>query len=225
MNKQPFSSARVTIIEGDQGSGKSVTGVGRVVDKYWNDCVRIFCEEVLKIECQVKAYDRKTRLAKIKYDGFIKIIRIPQGYKLHSPMRIFANFHLYGIPYVYCQNFSQILYMLKHGLIIDGILIIDEAYVGINARAGMSKLGQELEKQSFQYRKMQLEVIIITPMARLIDWTARTIPTEHIICTYDPNTYQVTYTVSKKGQQGNREVTFDARQYFPNYWTNERITA
>jgi hypothetical protein len=132
---------------------------------------------------------------------------------------------LFGIPYVSCPSFNHILKWLQQGIINDGWLIIDEAYVGINARACMTALGKELEKQSFQYGKMQLDVIVITPMARLIDWTLRTIPTERIACSYDAKTCKITLTIRKKGQRGTREVSYYAPQYWKYYWTNERINA
>lgn len=220
--RQPFSAAHITIIEGDQGSGKSNTGTARVVDAYFKDCVRVFCQDK-KIECEVKIYNRKNRTARVRYKGELKLLRIPPEYKLHSPLHIYANFHLYGIPYVYCKSFERILEWLKNGTIIEGILIIDEYYIGGNARECMSKLGRELGKQSFQYRKMQLEVIIITPMAKLIDWIARVIPTEHILCSYDEKTRKVTLTIRKKGVRGTKTVIYDATQYWANFWTNERV--
>ncbi|KKN79349.1 hypothetical protein LCGC14_0341310 [marine sediment metagenome] len=224
LNAEPFAAAKVRIIEGEQGSGKSITGVAKIVDAYHYDCVRIFCAEH-NIRCIVKAYDPKTMIVKIKQNGNLKLFKIPSYYKLHSPMRIFCNFHLYGIPYVYCNSFKQILGWLKQGIINNGKLVIDEYYIGANARESMSALGRELEKQSFQYRKMQLEVTFITPMARLIDWTARIIPTERIACEYDEKTGYVTLTIKKKGRKGSREVTFDSKPYRRYYWTNERINA
>jgi len=221
----PFTEAHVTIIEGPQRSGKTNTAVARVKDGYFNDCVRVYCEEVLKINCKVISYDNRTRLAKIKYKGVKKLLRIPADYHLHSPRRIFANIHLYGLPFVYCPSFAQTMVWLKSGKLHDGWLILDEAHVGMNARAVMSRLGQELEKQSFQFGKMQLDVIIITHMPKLIDWTLRTIPTEHIMCSYNKKTRKITLTSRKKGQQGTREVTYDATRYWPNYWTNERVVA
>ena len=223
--RMPFDEAKVVIIEGEQGSGKSNTGVGRVVDSYRKDCALIYCQDVLGIICEIKGYDRKNRVAKIKYNGQIKLVRIPKSYELRSPMRIFCNFTLYGLPYVFCPSFRHILKWLKQGLILNGWLIIDEYYIGGNARESMSALGRELEKQSFQYRKMQLEVVIITPMARLIDWTARMIPTERISCSYNKKTRRIALTIKKKGVKGSREISYDATQYWGNYWTNERINA
>jgi hypothetical protein len=222
-NKVPFSEAKVTIIEGEQGGGKSNTAVARVVNAYDKDCVAIFCREVLKISCIVKSYNRTTRIAKIKYNGLSRLIRIPPQYKLHSPLQIHCNFHLYGLPFFYYKSFWAILDGLKAGKIKDGYLVVDEYYIGGNARESMTALGKELEKQSFQYRKMQLNVIIVTPMAKLIDWTLRVIPTEHISCTYDKRTRKITLQIKKKGEKGVKEVTYLATQYWRNFWTNERI--
>ncbi len=221
----PFAEAHVCLVEGTQGSGKNTTGVARVVDAYFKDCVRIFCMDVLHVNCEVKFYDSRTRIARIKHQGEMKLLHVPSSYKLHSPMRIFCNFHLYGIPYVFCPSFEYILDGLKSGLIGNGWLMVDEYYIGGNARECMTALGKELNKQSFQFRKMQLNVIIITPMARLIDWTMRMIPTEHILCSYNKNTRKVTLTIRRKGEKGTREVPYDATQYWPYFWTNERINA
>lgn len=221
---QPFTEAKVTILEGEQGSGKSITGVAKVVDAYYMDCVRVFCEKY-GIKCVVKAFDPRMRVAKVRHQGATKVFKIPEAYKLQSPMRIFCNFHLFGIPFVYCPSFQHILLWLKQDIIIDGWLLIDEYYIGGNARESMTALGRELEKQSFQYRKMQLQVVYMTPMARLIDWTARLIPTERISCTYDEKTGKVTLNVRKKGQRGSREITYDSKPYRKYYWTNERVVA
>lgn len=221
----PFTEAHVTIIEGPQRGGKTATAVGKVKDAYFIDCVLNYCKDVLGIKCKVKAYYNTERVAKIKHEGKVVYIRIPPEHKLHSDLRIFSNIHLFGLPFVFIPSFRHALKWLQQDIIRDGWLILDEAHFGINARAGMTSLGQELEKQSFQYGKMQLDVIIITHMARLIDWAIRTIPTERISCTYNEKTRKVTYTIRKKGQQGTREVTYDATQYFPNFWTNEKVNA
>lgn len=221
---EPFSEAHITLIEGDQGDGKSNTAVGVIVDAYFRDCVKIFCRDKLNIECRVINYDRKNRIAKIEDDEGIKLIRIPSSYKLQSPMRIFANEHLYGIPYVYCPSFAHILKWMTQGLIVDGWLLIDEYYIGGNARDSMTAFGKALQKQGFQYRKMQLEVIIITPMAQTIDRYMRILPTKRILCSYNKKTKEITLEIREKGIHGKKTVIYPASQYWGNYWTNERIT-
>lgn len=221
--RPPFTEAHVTVIEGENRSGKTNTAVARIVDSYYKDCVRIYCENVLHIKCQIRSFDRRNRIVKIKYKGVLKLLRIPADYKLHSPMRIFCNFHLFGIPHTYCPSFNHILAWLKQGYIVDGWLVVDEAYVGMNARSCMTTLGKELEVIYPQMAKMQLDVIIVTPMARLIDWVMRTIPTEHIHCIYNPKTRKITLTIRKKGIKGERKLDYDATQYWKNFRTNERI--
>lgn len=220
---KPFSEAHVTLIEGDQGSGKSVTATGMVVDSYYKDCVRVFCKEKLNIDVEVKSYDRLNRVGKIFHQGKNKIVHIPEYYKLHSPMRIFANFHIYGIPYVFCPTFRHILQWLKQGLIVNGWLIMDEAYIGTNARDSMTAFGKEMEKQGFQMRKMQLEVVYISPLSGLLDKFTRLTPTKRILCSYNKQICEVTLEIRQKGVKGVKTVPYDASQYFVNYWTNERI--
>lgn len=221
-NLQPFDQAKVTLIEAEQGQGKSCTAVGRTVDAYYIDCVKNWCREK-GITGEAKGYIRKYRIAMVKVNGTVKYYRVHKDYKLHSDMRIFANFHLYGIPYVYVPSFGHLLKWMKMGLLVQGRLLIDETYVGANARDSMTAFGKELEKQSFQLRKMQLEVDIITPHARLIDKWMRTVPTKHILCSYDAKRREITLTVREKGKKARTLPPFDAMQYFPNYWTNERI--
>lgn len=221
--RAPFTETHVTIISGDEGSGKTNTAVGRIVDAYNVDCVRVYCETVLKIRCEVKGYDPRRRIAKIRHNGALKLLRIPKSYKLYSPMRIFCNFHLYGIPYRFIPSFEHLLAWLKQDVIVNCRLVVDEAYVGMNARSSMTELGKELAKQYRQFRKMQLDVIIITPMARQIDFLLRLVPTEHINCEYNPVNHKITLTIRKKGVKGERKLDYDARQYWRNFRTNERI--
>lgn len=221
--RPPFTEAHVTIIEGDQRQGKTSTAVARIIDAYYNDCVRVFCEEVLHIKCEPKGYNYRTRRAKIKYAGDLKTLVVPQNYRMHSPMPIFSNVRLFGIPHYFCPSFNHILAWLKQDIITNCWLLADEAYVGMNARASMQALGKELANQYWQFGKMQLDVIIVTPMARLIDWELRTIPTEHIRCEYNSKTEKITLAIRKRGVRGERKLDYNAPYYRRFYDTNQRI--
>lgn len=221
--RPPFTEAHVTIISGDQRQGKTSTAVARIVDAYYNDCVRVYCENVLHIKCEPKGYNYKTRMARIKYNGGLKQLQVPNGYKMHSAMPIFSNVHLYGIPHYFCPSFGHILTWLKQGVITNCWLLADEAYVGMNARASMQALGKALANQYWQFGKMQLDVIIVTPMARLIDWELRTIPTEHIGCEYNPKTEKITLAIRKRGVRGERKLDYASSYYRRFYDTNQRI--
>lgn len=221
----PFDEAKVHVIEGDQRGGKSVYAVAKVRDAFDKDCVRIYCEEVLKISCEVKAYYRQDRVAKIKHNGQLKYLQIPRSYELHSPIRIFSIIHLCGIPYVYVPSYRHMLAWLKNGFISDGYLIMDEAHQGISARATQTAEGREWVGQMYQFGKSKLEVFLITHHSRMVDFLARLIPTQRVHCSYDKKTHRVTYTLKKKGEKGEEEHSFDASQYFGNYYTNEKVNA
>lgn len=223
-NGTPFEEAHITMIEGDQGKGKSGTGTGLVVDAYDIDCVRVWQEETFGMSYEVKSFDRDTRIARIIKNGEIKHIRIPDSYKLWTPMKVFSNFHLWGIRYVYCPSFWHILDWLKKDIIVDGWLLLDEAYIGVSAHESMTKFGKEWRKSGFQYRKMRLEVVIITPVAKLIEKYLRLTPTRHILCKEaNQKTGLITIEITEKGVPGKKEITYDSRRYRRNYNTNERI--
>jgi hypothetical protein len=222
---EPFSEAKVTLVNGDQRGGKTVFAVGKIKDSYFNDCVKIYCEDVLGIDCDVVAYYCSDRMAKIKYKGKKQYIQIPEDYKLQSPMKIFSNIHLYGFPYVYIPSYRHMLKWLQNGIIRDGWLLMDEAHRGMSARNGMSTEGKDWVGEIFQFGKDLLNVIIITHHAKMIESLARTVPTQRVSTTYDEKTHKVTYTLRKKGQEGTEEHSFDASQYFGNYRTNEKVNA
>jgi hypothetical protein len=221
--RPPFSESHVTIVEGDPRQGKTETGVARIRDAYDKDCVRVYCRSILRIACDVKSFNRHTRIAKIKYKGMLRQFRIPESYKMHSPMNIFSNTPLYGIPYRYVPSFRHLMAWLKAGYIVNGWLLVDEAQVGMNARACMTELGIELAKLYHQFGKMQLDVIIVVPMARMVDYLARTVPNEHIHCVYNERTKKISLAIRKKGVNGERIVDYYAPEYWKNFDTGRRI--
>jgi len=222
--RPPFTEAHITIIEGDMRSGKTCTATARVVDAYFKDCFRVYCKIKYKIDCEVKKYDKSSRMAVISYKGQKKLLRVPVDYKMWSPMPIFCNYHLFGVPFHYIPSFGIALDWIKKGTIRNAYLVLDEAYVGLSARGSMMELGRAFASTYHQFAKMQLDTIIITPMARQIDWIARTIPTEHIHCSYNSKTYKISLSIRKRGMQGEQIVEYDARQYWKYYKTGEIVT-
>lgn len=221
----PFTEAHVTIVTGDQRGGKTTYAIGKIVDSYKKDCVSIYCQKVLNLDCQVKAYYDDKRVAKIKAGKTLKYIYIPQSYKLYSPMRIFTNLHIYGIPCEYIPSFRHMLHGLKTGHISNGWLLADEAHRGMSARNGMSSMGKDWVGEYFQFGKSHLDVMLLTHFPRMIDYLARLVPTIFVHCRYDPKTYKVIYTMRKKGEQGEKEHSFYAPQYFKYFRTDEKVNA
>lgn len=231
----PFSYAHVCLIEGEQGSGKSVTGTGRLVDKSikhivaierYSDHSKIDAEALTKEEkfdLVSKGYQVPFNTVKLNFPDGRQIIRpIPSDYLIVPGIRIFTNFHLFGIKYVYCRNIGMIVELLDHEVIRDGLLSIDEYQMQGNARESMTGLGKALSQQSFTYRKRHLDVDIMCAHKRLADWTSRLIVSDHISCHLEdmekPN--MVTLDIKLKGKP-TKTVTYDASIYWPFYLTDE----
>jgi hypothetical protein len=219
----PFSEPQNTLIEGNQRSGKTMTGVARIADKYDNDCVRVFLEKEGVKDFKVIGFDLKNRTAKVKLSNKPEIIKIPASYKLVAELKIFCNLHLYGMKYVYCPSFKFIIQGLKSGLIADGELLMDEYYMGAFNRESMTEVARELSKNSNQYAKKMLRTTITAPMASQLDWSARLLPTTHIQTEYNKKTKIVSCYIKKKGDPGTKVVTYDSLRYRNRYWTNESI--
>lgn len=222
-SRQPFTEPKNTLITGEQRSGKTMTAVAKIVDRYQHRAIAIYLEKEGMTDFIVQGYDNRNRTAKIFVKGKIKIIKIPESYKLVSDIKIFANFHLFGIKAVYCPSYNFIASALKTDFISDGILAMDEYYIGDFNREGMNRVARELAKRSNQYAKKMLEVIVITPLANQLGWKARLDPTEHIETEFDKKTKIITCRVKKKGVQGTKIVTYDSMRYRRYYWTNETV--
>ena len=176
--RRPLHYAPIHLVEGEQGNGKSVTIVARVVDAYKKD----------------------------------------------PTIKIYANFHIYGIRYVYLP-LPLMLEYLNSGLIQDGYLLIDEAYISGDAREGMTAVVRMITKMSNQMRKRHLHLYLTVPNAKMIDWRYRWAVTEKIMCTYyNEKTHEVKLVIkNKRKYKKPRSFTYDASQYFPYFDTDEQI--
>ncbi len=220
----PMTYAHIAFIEGEQGQGKSVTAVAKVVDPTFANItsVRLSDGRIVKAtptnlpqvgRATFWLPDRKPFEADVP----------PHSCVIADSIKIYANFHLYGIRAWYVPLGLMIKY-LNEGKICDGYCLCDEHYIGGNARRGMSSLVDTFRLQGFQMRKRHIEFIMLAPMQRLVDWSFRSIVTEHVICSYDEDKYEVSLTVKKKGDRKYRTLKpFYARQYWPYYSTDELV--
>lgn len=222
-DETPFTEAHVTIVQGDQRSGKTCYAVAKIKDGYDNDCVRIFCRDQLGMTVDSLSYDRQSRIAKIKIGKAKKLIRIPEWYVMKSPMRIFSNISLFGIPYYKVKSFVELLALLRNGFISKGTLLVDEAHKGMSARGSMTSLGRELVGEYFQFGKSHLDVYIVTHNPRLIDWTARTVPTRSVHTLYDSTTQKIEFSLRERGDRLTKTYYLFAPAYWPYYNTDEKV--
>ena len=150
------------------------------------------------------------------------VARVVDAYKKDPSIRIFANFHLYGIKYVFA-DLATIVEYLNSPLFRAAYIIIDAAYIGMEARKGMELLTQVMTYLGMQAGKRRLRLIIIVQHGRMIDWRARWLVTEHIFCTYDEATQMITLKIKDKRKKRDRSVTYWAPQYWRYYDTEEVV--
>lgn len=221
---QPFAYAQVTLVEGDQGQGKNFFMSARVVDATFANitAVKLPNGEVVKATPLSPVQIGKARFWLLDRKPFVD--KVPDGScVMADSVKIYANYHLYGIRAKYLQLY-EIIEGLNEGYIVDCYLLVDEHYIGGDARAGMSVLVRTFTQQGFQMRKRHVKLMMATPLQRLIDLRSRAIVTEHVICSYDGKKYEHTFTMKKKGE---RKYHTTPPIYAPQYWkyfdTDEQV--
>lgn len=145
---------------------------------------------------------------------------IVDRYRKDPNIKIFTNFHLYGVKYVYC-TLADIIEWINSGVIQDGILGIDEAYIAGEARRGSSLMNVLFTQFAQQMRKRNIELFILVQHGRFIDWRFRWIATREITCRYDERTQRIHLIIKDIRKNKEKTVSYDARQYWPHFNTNE----
>lgn len=232
---KPMTYALVTIIDGEQGSGKSETAVSIVVNATHKGMTSIGIYrgqddkgKAVFTYCKAEPVLSKNGFPII---GYAKIwipnqeprtMKIPpKSIIVADDVRIIYNGHLWGIRYVHME-LKDIIRHLNDGTIMNCYLIVDEAYIGGDRRDGLSPLVKTISKLSKQLRKRHIHLIMCTPDSTELDLRFQKIEVEHIVCSYDEYTQMITkYIRNRKKYKRPREVSYDARLYRKYYDTDE----
>jgi hypothetical protein len=224
---KPLAFAPISLIEGDQGSGKTNYVCSEAVDVTFANATSIKLADGHVFPCSPVLGDGGYPvIGKVKVHLSTKdiIVKCPAGsVVIAEDIRIYANFHFYGIRAVFFTT-AQIIEHLNDGTIRYGYLYFDEHYKDANARENGSVIVKTITKLSNQMRKKHLYVSYLTPFARQIDWIERASVRKRVYCTnYDEETHMITYDIQEKGHKGVRTKSYDASTYFPYYWTDEHF--
>lgn len=231
VDSKPLTYAPITLIEGEQGGGKSTTAVARIIDAVYKDLIAIQSPSGKRYRVSPLTKEQKTILQSNKlpcdrtvvncyFDGERpKIIKMPKDFILVPGFQIFCNFHLFGVVYTYA-TLQDIIKGLDAGRINNAYLVIDEAYIGSNAWEYMTSFGKALNKYAMSIRKRHIHLIMIYPHERLATWVYRWAVTERILCTCDDETFMVTLVIKKRKQQP-KTIEYWACTYWPYYDTDE----
>ncbi len=225
-DNQPFTFAPIALIVAEQGGGKSTIATARAVDDTFAHVTRVRLESGYEVKASPALNDKGKPI--IGYvtvhfpDKESFVAEVPEGAcVIADSVRVFANYHLYGIRYVPC-DLATILEYINTGLIVDGWILIDEAYIGGDSRNSMNLLNQIITKFGMQIRKRRLDLIVCYPLDKMADLRFRLIRTERITCHYDEKTQEITAEI-KRGKEKKKTITFWAPLYWPYFNTEERF--
>lgn len=214
----PHPHALVNLIRGEQGSGKTNTLTGFIIDR------------ALATIKAIQVPSGKLYPAEPYGGGKVllpggngheeRIVSVPRNCIIIPEVKIFTNFHLFGVKYVYC-TLSNIVEWVNDGTIRDGILGIDEAYIGGEARRSSSSINVQLTQFGQQIRKRKIELYMLVQHGRFLDWRWRWLATREITCRYDEKAHRVHLVI--KNIRGNKQKTvwYDGSQYWPYFDTDE----
>jgi hypothetical protein len=239
----PLHYAPVTIVEGEQKSGKTCFCVTRVVDptfKYLT-AIKLYNGTPEGIVVRAEPVLKPNGYAVINWakiwmplSSTPKIMPVPpRSILISDNVRIFANFHLKGIRYRYMVE-GDIIAHLNDGTITGlpltkddqvkvAFLIIDEAYMaGMDKRRSLSGLAVVMSHLGNQFAKRHLNVMIALPNANYLGFRITDFETEHVVCEYDEMREIITARIrARKKYKTPREVPIQARQYFKYYDPDE----
>ena len=220
----PHSFAHLFMISGAPGGGKSVTLTGLIVDRTWAT-LKAIQSPAGKIYKVTPYYDEDDSvlhdLAILKdSNGRNRTIEVPDNYMLIPSTKIFANYHLHGIKYVYCTVVDMIKW-LNDQTISNGILGVDESYIEGEARRGSSQIVVLMTQFAQQMRKRMLEMYLLTQHPRFIDWRFRFLLAKKYICRYNENTHYVYLIVKDVMKNKEKTTKYWGPQYWKYYDTNE----
>jgi hypothetical protein len=216
---KPFTFAPVTIIEGEQKSGKSETAVTRVIDPTFAGMTSVRLKDGTEVKAEpVLNKDGYPIIGygKLYYPGQPpRTMAIPAGsLVIANDVRIICNFHLYGVRFAY-MPLKDIIMHLNDGVIKNCYLTIDEAYIGGDRRDGLSPLVKVISKLGFQLAKRHIILIMCLPDSSVLDLRFQKLETEHIVTSYDETQRKITMFIrNRKKYKRTREVSY----YAPTYW-------
>ena len=231
----PPSFADIRLILGDQRSGKSCTGVAYAKDDYYDQLTGIINPQTGQ---HVSAHtltpeDKQWMEAHgifpdvFKYVRIFssngkqsKIVSIPQGWGIESPVRIFSNFHIYGLKAVYI-TLTDMLQFVNSDLFTNAWLLSDESAF-TDPRNSMTGVGKIIAQFGATVGKRNIHFLQMTQYNNMIEVRFRQFATTRVLCTYEENDKERLQSKSARGGRPVHRHTYYAPPYWGNFDTTER---
>lgn len=228
----PPSYADIRLITGDQRSGKSNTSVAYPIDDYHDKLNKLVSPTGEFIQARAIDEDDEYQLSKmgifpdkLKYCRIMdgqrsKLICIPKGYLVLSPVKIFSNFHLFGVKFCFI-TLEDIIQYLNSDLLVECWVLSDESVMG-DARNSMSNANFIFNTFTATIGKRNIHFIQNAQYNGMVDRRIRMFATTKINCVYNPDTKEITCDIKFRGEP-TKSVTYYAPKYWPYFDTTERV--
>jgi hypothetical protein len=148
------------------------------------------------------------------------LIQIPPDYIPLSTVKIFANYHLFGMEYMYASP-EVVLNLINTGIIAHGKWVIDESYLSGEARRGQNTLNLVYTWLAQQMRKRDIELYLLVQHGRFIDWRFRYLAKRKILCRYNDKTHMIRLLVQNLAKGTEKILHYYAPFYWKYFDTNE----
>lgn len=231
---EPASYADIKLITGEQGSGKSCTAVAYAIGDYYTQMTGLVNAngEFIKAKC-IDSKDKlllkraglnpsKFQYVRVYSDNSkdTKLVKKPQGYMVVSEVRLFCNFHLYGVEFAYI-SLADIIQYVNTPLFNNSWILSDESVMN-DARNSMEAAGKLSAAFGATIRKRNAHYCISAQYTEMVERRYRLFHTTKILCDYDEHTKYVNLNVKTRGEPAY-DTDYWAPQYYPYFNTNERI--
>lgn len=229
----PPPYADVRLILGDQRSGKSCTGVAYAKDDYYEQLVGLLAPNGQVVKARTLDDGDKEYLEEcdIFPDVFryvraftpdskkSKIIAIPQGWTVLSPVRIFANFHTFGLRGVFI-SLTDMLQYVNSDLFVNAWLLSDESAF-TDPRNSMTGVGKIISFFGATVGKRNIHFCQMTQYNNMIEVRFRQFATTRVLCTYEERTKMITVEINTRGKP-RQSTSYYGPRYWMNFDTSER---
>jgi len=225
-NEQQFDEADIRLITGDQGAGKTTITTALPIDDIYANLTAIVNPKTGEY-FRARALNEKeiNLLLKrgISYHPFnhikvfsghgdeSKIIAKPNNFIVDSPIRVFSNYHFYGIRFMYA-DLEKIITYINTPLMMNGWIVLDESIM-TDKRDTMTSVGKMMSWFGAQSRRRRIRMLIASQYANMTQGRFVQFAKTKVWCSYDSETHYVTLDVNKKSPVMN-STSF----YAPDYW-------
>ncbi len=238
LEKKPATFADVRKITGAQGSGKSTVAVAFAIEDHYRHLngLQFPTGEILPAKSVDKSVNPKDYigLKKAKMHPNIlryvrlyspdgkrsKVVEIPKGCRVVSPIKVFSNFNIYGIEHGKVTLYD-IVENINTSLFDDAWVLFDES-TEIDARRSMMRLEREATAFYASVRKRRAHFCAISQAIEMIERRIRLFATWTVLCSYDEEQRRVYCEMTIRGQR-KKYMDFYAPRYWPFFETEEII--